>query len=358
MPIYIIKVLFQYDTTLKFQVPIIGLVMGERGLMSRILCPKFGGYLTFGTLEAGKISAPGQPTIKDLLDLYNFRQLGPDTKIYGLLGKPVSHSKGPFLFNAAFKAASFNGVYMPLLVDDVAKFFDVYSSPDFFGFSCTIPHKEDALKRCDEVHPVAKSIGAVNTIIRRSNDGKLSGYNTDYAGAISAIEDGLRGLHDMHNTIASPLAGKLFIVIGAGGAGKALAYGAKEKGARVVIANRTYSRAKELADMVGGDALSLDELGDFHPENGMILANTTSIGMQPKVDETPIPKKALSSYSLVFDAVYTPKITRLLREAEESGVTIVTGLEMFIRQAYEQYEKFTGLPAPKQLFREIMATYA
>ncbi|XP_011009903.1 PREDICTED: bifunctional 3-dehydroquinate dehydratase/shikimate dehydrogenase, chloroplastic-like isoform X2 [Populus euphratica] len=346
-----------FQITVHSQVPIIGLVMGERGLISRILCAKFGGYLTFGTLESGVVSAPGQPTIKDLLDLYNFRQIGPDTKVFGIIGKPVGHSKSPLLFNEAFKSVGINGVYVHLLVDDIARFLQTYSSTDFAGFSCTIPHKEDAVKCCDEVHPVAKSIGAVNCIIRRQNDGKLFGYNTDYVGAISAIEEGLRASQNVSDTVGSPLSGKLFVVIGAGGAGKALAYGAKEKGARVVIANRTYERAKVLADIIGGAAITLADLENFHPEDGMILANTTSIGMQPKVDETPVSKNALRSYSLVFDAVYTPKITRLLREAEESGAKIVTGLEMFIGQAYEQFERFTELPAPKELFQKIMSKY-
>lgn len=343
-----------FQITVHSQVPIIAMVMGEKGLMSRILCPKFGGYLTFGTLEDGKVSAPGQPTIDNLLNLYNFRQLGPDTRIFGIIGKPVSHSKSPLLYNESFRTAGFNGVFMHLLVDDIGNFFQTYTSLDFAGFSCTIPHKEAALDICDEVDPTAKAIGAVNCIVRRP-DGKLFGCNTDYVGAISAIEEALQG--SQPSISGSPLAGKLFVVIGAGGAGKALAYGAKKKGARVVIANRTYERARELADVVGAKALSLDELSNFHPENDMILANTTSIGMQPKVDDTPISKEALKNYSLVFDAVYTPKITRLLREAQESGAKIVTGVEMFIGQAYEQYERFTGLPAPKELFKSIMSTY-
>ncbi|KDO74995.1 hypothetical protein CISIN_1g0071512mg, partial [Citrus sinensis] len=232
-----------FQITVHSQVPIIGLVMGERGLISRILCAKFGGFLTFGTLENGIVSAPGQPTIKDLLDLYNFRQMGPDTKVFGIIGKPVGHSKSPILYNEAFKSVGFNGVFVHLLVDDIAKFFQTYSSNDFAGFSCTIPHKEAAVKCCDEVDTVAKSIGAVNCIIRRQSDGKLFGYNTDYVGAISAIEDGLRGRLNVSGGVSSALAGKLFVVIGAGGAGKALAYGAKAKGARVVIANRTYGES-------------------------------------------------------------------------------------------------------------------
>ncbi|KAJ4844675.1 hypothetical protein Tsubulata_018293 [Turnera subulata] len=276
-----------FRITVHSQVPIIGIVMGERGLISRILCAKFGGYLTFGSLESGVVSAPGQPTIKDLLNLYNFRQIGPDTKVYGVCGKPIGHSKSPLLYNEAFTSASFNGVYVHLLVDDIAKFLQTYSSTDFEGFSVGIPHKEAAVKCCDEVDPVAKSIGAVNCIVRRQSDGKLFGLNTDYFGAISAIEDGLRGSQDVSDKVGSPLAGKLFVVIGAGGAGKALAYGAKGKGARI--------RAKKLAGIVGGDATSLADLENFHPEDGMILANTTSVGMQPKVDETPIAKSPSSS---------------------------------------------------------------
>lgn len=117
-----------------FQVPIIAMVMGEKGLMSRVLCPKFGGYLTFGTLEHGKVSAPGQPTIRDLLDLFNFRQLGPDTKVFGIIGKPVGHSKSPLLYNQAFRSVGFNGVYVHMLVDNVKNFLDTYSSTDFAGF--------------------------------------------------------------------------------------------------------------------------------------------------------------------------------------------------------------------------------
>ncbi|KAF3534643.1 hypothetical protein DY000_02043786 [Brassica cretica] len=348
-----------FHITSNAQVPTIGLVMGERGLMSRILCSKFGGYLTFGTLESGKVSAPGQPTIKDLLDLYNFRRIGPDTKVYGIIGKPVSHSKSPIVHNQAFMSVDYKGVYVHLLVDDLESFLKTYSSSDFAGFSCTIPHKEAALKCCDEVDPLAKSIGAVNTILRRQSDGKLLGYNTDCIGSISAIEDGLRSSSDASSVASSssPLAGKTVVVIGAGGAGKALAYGAKEKGAKVVIANRTYERALELAEAIGGKALSLTDLDNFHPEDGMVLANTTSMGMQPNVDETPISKHALKHYALVFDAVYTPRVTRLLREAEECGAITVSGSEMFVRQAYEQFEIFTGLPAPKELYWQIMSKY-
>ncbi|KAJ8760750.1 hypothetical protein K2173_017897 [Erythroxylum novogranatense] len=336
------------------QVPMIGLVMGEKGLLSRILAAKYGGFLTFGSLEAGVVSAPGQPTVKELLDLYNLRWIGADTKVHGVIGSPIGHSKSPHLYNSAFKSVGFNGIYLPLLVDDVANYMSTYSSPDFVGYSCTIPHKEAGLKCCDEVDPIAKEIGSINCMIRRPTDGKILGYNFDYLGAIAAIEEALRASNG-GPTLGSPLAGKLFVVIGAGGAGKALAYGGYEKGARVVVVNRTYSKAKELADKVGGHAITLAELKDFHPERAMILVNTTSVGMKPRIDDTPIPKESLRHYSLVFDAIYTPKLTRLLKEAQETGATIVYGTEMLINQAFFQFEKFTGLPAPKQLFQEVLA---
>ncbi|KAI6692533.1 hypothetical protein NL676_020243 [Syzygium grande] len=346
-----------FQITVHSQIPIIGIVMGERGLISRILSPKFGGYLSYGALEAGAISAPGQPTAKDLLDLYNFRLVRPDTKVYGIIGKPVGHSKSPLLFNAAFKSVGLNAVYLHFLVDDVEKFFKTYSAVDFAsGCSCTIPHKEVALKCMDEIDPIAKKIGAINNIVRRP-DGTLTAFNTDYIGAIDAIEDGLRELNGVSPGI-TPLAGKLFVVLGAGGAGKSLAYGAAQKGARVVVANRTFERAKELAEKVGGQAMTLAEVENFHPEEGMVLANTTSVGMKPKIDETPMAKHALKHYCLVFDAIYTPKDTRLLREARETGAVIVYGTEMLIRQGFEQYKNFTGLPAPEELFRTLMEKHA
>lgn len=336
------------------QVPMIGLCMGERGVISRILCSKFGGYLTFGTLGAGKESAPGQPTMSGLLDLYRIKKIGVDTKVYGLIGKPVAQSKSPKLHNALFKAVGLDAVYVPFLTDNLADFLSTYSSPDFAGFSNTMPHKETAITLCHEVDPVAKSIGAVNTIIKRPSDGKLVGYNTDYIGAISAIEDGIRGSLKHKDGSVSPLAGRLFVVIGAGGAGRALAFGAKYKGARVMIANRTYDRARELAELVGGQALRLTELENFRAEEGAVLANTTSVGMYPNIHDTPLcSKQALSSYALVFDAIYNPKVTRLMREAGECGAAIVSGVEMFLRQAIGQFELFTNSQAPADLVREI-----
>uniref|UniRef100_A0A0E0FLP3 Shikimate dehydrogenase n=1 Tax=Oryza nivara TaxID=4536 RepID=A0A0E0FLP3_ORYNI len=336
----IVDVSQMFQVMVHCQVPMIGLVMGEKGLMSRVLSPKFGGYLTFGSLDATKVSAPGQPTVEELLDIYNIRRIGPDTKVLGVIANPVKQSKSPVLHNTCLQSVGYNAVYLPLLADNIARFLSTYSSPDFSGFSCSLPFKVDAVQCCHKHDPVAKSIGAISTIIRRP-DGKLVGYNNDYIGAISAIEDGIGG-PGSKNAAVTPLAGRLLVVVGAGGAGKAIAYGAKEKGARIVVANRTYEKAVSLAAAVGGHALRLAELETFRPEEGMILANATSLGMYPNVDGTPIPKQALSFYDVVFDAVYAPKVTRLLREAEECGVKVVSGVEMFLRQALGQFERFTN----------------
>eukprot|EP00250_Pteridium_aquilinum_P004369 c14583_g1_i2 orf=253-1791(+) len=332
------------------QVPTIALVMGEHGVISRLLAPKFGGFLTFGALAPGKESAPGQLTLADLHNIYRFPHVGQDTEIFGIIGQLVGYSKSPIIHNKFFQEIGYDGIYVPFLVKNFKEFFDVFHASNFIGFSISIPYKEVAMESCDEVEPFAKAIGAVNTVVRRKSDGKFVGYNTDCEAAVTAIEDGLGGKKGGH----SPLFGKYVVVIGAGGAGKAIAYGAKQRGASVFIANRHYERARILARAVGGTALTIQQLYDLKPVKGSVLANTTPIGMYPNEKETPIHKDALRHYSLVFDAVYTPKVTRLIREAEEAGLIVVSGMEMFIRQAIEQFSLFIASPVPRQRLREVM----
>ncbi|TKW28919.2 hypothetical protein SEVIR_3G361800v4 [Setaria viridis] len=139
-------------------VPIIGLVMKERGFISRVLCAKYGGYLTFASLEKGKESTPGQPTVADLINKYKIRQIGPDTKVIGIIGNPVSHSKSLIVQNQAFRSVGFNAVFLPFLSDDLVKFLKTFSSPEYAGFSCTMPHKETAIRCCDDLDPIARVI--------------------------------------------------------------------------------------------------------------------------------------------------------------------------------------------------------
>lgn len=192
--------------------------------------------------------------------------------------------------------------------------------------------------------------------MRRPTDGKLIGYNTDCEACITAIEDALRERQIANGapSNASPIAGKVFVLVGAGGAGRALAFGAKHRGAQVVIFNRNFERAKALAQAVSGEALPFECLEKFCPKNGMILANASAIGMQPNTNQTPVSKEALRSYELVFDCVYTPRNTRLMQEAAAVGAIVVSGVEMFIRQALGQFKLFTGGLVPEDFMRRIV----
>eukprot|EP00271_Cylindrocystis_brebissonii_P013036 TRINITY_DN32590_c0_g1_i1.p1 TRINITY_DN32590_c0_g1~~TRINITY_DN32590_c0_g1_i1.p1 ORF type:complete len:673 (+),score=114.40 TRINITY_DN32590_c0_g1_i1:104-2122(+) len=350
--------------------PMVGLTMGLKGQIGRLLCPKYGAFLTFGALAAGKESADGQPTVSQLANIYRVGRIGPATKVFGLIGNPVAQSKGYILHNELFHASGCDAIYVPFLVDDVPAFLKTFSSKGFAGFSVTIPHKQVALDCCQHVDEVVKSIGACNTLVRRP-DGSFEGHNTDWDAAISAIEDGLREREGIApaGDGSSPLAGRLVVVVGAGGAGRALAFGAKQRGGHVAVANRSIEKARELAAAVGGEVIPLADLAKgavvtalaekVHGGPGFpvpVLANSTSVGMVPKPEETPVPEEGLAGgvYSVVFDAVYAPLETRLLREAAAAGAKPVSGLEMFIRQAAKQYQLFTGLPDPRGLAEEIM----
>ncbi|XP_006338901.1 bifunctional 3-dehydroquinate dehydratase/shikimate dehydrogenase, chloroplastic-like [Solanum tuberosum] len=336
------------------QVPLIAYSVGERGLISQLLGPKFGSVLLYGSLDGNAV--PGLPSLASLRQAYGINFMDNDTKVFGLISKPVGHSKGPILHNPTFRHVGYNGIYVPMFVDDLKEFFRVYSSPDFAGFSVGIPYKEAVVSFCDVVDPLAESIGAVNTIIRRPCDGKLIGYNTDCEASITAIEDALKVNGPTNGAAFLPcsLARKMFVLVGAGGAGRALAFGAKSRGARIVIFDIDFNRAKVLAAAVCGEALPYEKLASFQPEKGAILANATPIGMHPNKDRIPLPEGSLKDYVVVFDAVYTPRKTTLLEDAEAAGAVIVSGVEMFLRQAIGQFNLFTGSKAPEEFMREIV----
>ncbi|KAL8166411.1 hypothetical protein V2J09_007910 [Rumex salicifolius] len=315
----------------KIQIPLIAYSTGVRGLISQILSPKFGGFMVYGTLEGH--SVPGLPSLESLQQHYAVKQIDSLTKVFGLVSKPVSHSKGPILHNPTLRHVGYNGVYAPMFVDDLNKFFSVYSSPDFAGFSVGIPYKEAVIGFCDLVDPLAQLIG----------------HNTDCEAAISSIEDALL------EADSSPLKGRMFLVVGAGGAGRALAFGAKTRGSRIIVCDRDYDRAKSLALDVAGDAIPFEDVNNFQPEKGAILANATPVGMHPSNDRIPVAEETFRDYELVFDSVYSPRKTRLLKEAEAAGAIIVSGVEMFYRQAVGQFKLFTGKQvAPEEFMREIV----
>jgi 3-dehydroquinate dehydratase/shikimate dehydrogenase len=358
------------------QKPTIALCMGEAGLISRVLAKKFGAFLTFASLRDESATAPGQVTIHDMKRLYRWDALNEKTKVFGVVACPVKHSMSPAIHNAAFDATGFDGVYLPLLVQPEYEAFKAFmesfiafESLDLTGLSITIPHKENALRylkeKGAEVEPLAERIGAVNTIVidrtsspspgtpgeGRGEGLRLRGFNTDYAAILDAITDKL-------NIRRGDLSNYRVAVIGAGGPGRTAVAALAACGATVVIYNRTRERADALAAEFNGHtgrvvAASMGKLCDSCCH---IFINTTSIGMHPNVDASPfgdrVPK--FTSDTVVFDAVYNPMRTKLLKQAEEAGAKTIGGVEMFIRQAASQFVAFTGITAPTDVMRRVI----
>jgi len=347
------------------QKPTIALCMGEAGLISRVLAKKFGGFLTFAALEKGAESAPGQITIHEMKRLYRWDRIGPQTRVYGVVACPVAHSMSPAVHNAAFDAAGHDGVYLPMLVQPGYESFKAFME-DFAnykplhlrGLSITIPHKENALRYLQEkgarIDPLAVDIGAVNTIIIDRDAAEnpiLSGINTDYQAIIDTICNAMQ-------ITPQQLRDCRVAVIGAGGTGRTAVAALAKLGATVVVYNRTYERAEELARAFDGRigkvvAARLEKLCDSCCQ---VYINTTSVGMYPSTDQSVFANAPprLDPQTLVFDTVYNPPKTKLLRQAEAAGAKTVGGIEMFVRQAAGQFLAWTGLSPPMQLMRQII----
>lgn len=324
------------------------IAMGDFGQVSRIAAGKFGAYLTFASVSSGSESAPGQVDVSTLVNLYRFRSVTEKTGLYGVIGDPVSHSMSPAVHNVAMKLANIDALYVPLRVSsNYAQFVRDAFRNGFCGFSVTIPAKIEVMSGMDCLDDVASRIGAMNTVVQMEG-GQLKGFNTDWLAAISAIEE----------KFSDGLANKLVICLGAGGAGRALAFGALARGtAHVVVVNRSVDKAKALADELGkqASALSLGAFNEGLHESYDVLMNTTSVGMHPNVDDSPVKAERLMKGAVVFDAVYNPLRTKLLREAEEKGCVLVSGLEMFVRQAAEQFRLwFPKVDPPIDAMREVV----
>ncbi len=317
--------------------PLVAIAMGEHGLPSRLLAGAWGARLTFARLEDSVGSAPGQPTVRELVSRYRVREQGANTRIFGVIGNPIAHSLSPLIHNAAFAHHGIDAVYVPFLVGDATCFWATCGGW-IDGLSITLPHKHALLDAVDELEPIAKRIGAINTI-HRNDAHRAIGSNTDASAAIACLE---------HQ--AGSLAGRRVTMLGAGGVSRAIAFALVERGARLTIANRGIDRARELATEVGADAVELDSAPDVAYD---ALINGTAVGMNPHVHESPWPAAKHRAGTVVFDTVYTPLETLLLREAQMAGATTICGLSMFIRQALGQYRRWTGLDAPEALMYRL-----
>jgi 3-dehydroquinate dehydratase / shikimate dehydrogenase len=337
--------------------PAIALAMGEAGVISRALAKKFGAFGTYAALAPGQESAPGQPTIDEFTDLYGWRRVGPGAVVYGVVGHPVRHSLGPLVHNRAMAAAGEEAVYLPVLVEPGEECFRAFADAllqrpwlDWRGLSVTLPHKENALRLVgiDRCEGLARRIGAVNTITI-SPGGALRGDNTDCAAAIETLCQAMK-------IGRAALAGRRIAVLGAGGVARAIVAGLASAEADVTIYNRTLARAEALAEEAAGwegprrcRAAALDAIQHAQEE---VLINCTSVGMHPNVEDCPV-ETIPPSVRVVFDTIYNPLQTRLLRLARDGGRLAVSGLEMFIQQAAAQFEIWTGKKAPTSLMRIV-----
>jgi 3-dehydroquinate dehydratase/shikimate dehydrogenase len=329
------------------RIPTVAFAMGEIGMPSRILAGRFGAPFTYAPADQAQTVAPGQISFPDLKNLYRYDQIGPQTPVYGVIADPVAHSLSPLIHNAAFAALGLDKVYVPLRIPpaELSSFLDEAPRLGLVGLSVTIPHKEAVLPKLSRAEEEVRGIGAANTMVFDGHG--WSGHNTDCRAAMACLELALGG----SNGSASPLAGKRALVLGAGGVGKAVAFGLAQRGARVVLCDGVDERASQLATRLGCQAVAWADRHTLKPE---ILVNGTPLGMHPNVDQTPFDAAYLRPGMLVFDVVYNPEITRLLADARKAGATIISGMEMFVRQAAMQFKLFTGHDGPEDLMRQVI----
>lgn len=310
--------------------PTVLIAMGEAGLVTRVLATRFGSTWTF----AGHLGDVGQVTPAELLGQYRFRSVTEGTGVYGLVGSPIAHSVSPAMHNAAFRATSYDAVYLPLPAADVDDFVSFGRAIGLKGASVTIPFKGAVRERLDECDPLAERVRAINTV--RVVDGRWIGRNTD----VSAF---LEPLH----ACGEPSPGTRVAILGAGGSARAVAVALSSSGALLTVHARDQDRARRLADQVSA------QTGPWPPSPGSwdLLVNCTPVGMYPNVSESPVPAACLTG-RLVYDLIYNPSLTQLLRDARAKGCRTIGGLDMLVAQAAAQFEWWTGREAPVEVMRE------
>ncbi|MFH1586476.1 MAG: shikimate dehydrogenase [Candidatus Diapherotrites archaeon] len=264
-------------------------------------------------------------------------RINAKTQIAALIGNPVEHSLSPEMHNAAFEKLGINCKYVAFKVNNLGKAVAAISELNFLGLNVTMPFKAEIIPLLDKVDATAKKIGAVNTIAVKN--GKLIGYNTDGVGAVASLKE------------KTKLKGKKAILIGAGGAGKSIAFMLKKEKAHLTIADRNSGKARKLAKLIGCRYTSMETLSGLKPD---ILINATPMGMKPNEKKLPVPKEMLIKGLVVFDIVYDPVETKLLKLAKKKGCKTINGIEMLINQGVESFGLWTGRKAPKEVMRKAV----
>ncbi len=307
---------------------LIGLCMGEQGIISRVLGVRAGSVFTFGAVSADLKTAPGQISSRDLRGIYRIDQVDPATRIYGVAGDPIEHSLSPVIMNTALRRENVNGVYLPLHAKTLKDLIRCVREIPLHGLSITMPYKQAIIPYLDNTDAHTSKIGACNTVVR-GQDSKLYGFNTDIAGILRPLEQRLS------------IENAKVLVIGAGGAARAAVFGLKERGAEVWILNRTSVKGQKLARQAKARTLKRADLRKIAFD---LIINATPVGMGNARD-CPLKDEEIQA-RVVFDMVYDPVETRLLQVARAKGIAVIPGIEMFVQQAARQFEIWTGKPAP------------
>ena len=316
---------------------VIALSMGMARVPGRVLALGAGSALAYAAPERGPATAPGQIPWSEFRDSYRAQRLNARTRVYGVIGRPIAHSLSPAMHNAAFRAARLNAVYLPFEVASLRDFLDCLGPLGVAGFSVTLPYKETLLRHLDGIDPLAEQIGAVNTVVVRGGR-RLYGYNTDYVGILRALQGAIR-LH------ASRV-----LLVGAGGAARAVAFALATAGAFICVTARRPAAARALARAVSGEALPRAAL---RRQRFDAIVNCTPVGQSPEADESPLRAEELNC-RVVVDLVYHPRHTKLLRLARRRGCRTVAGWQMLVEQGAAQYEIWTGLRAPVAAMRRAV----
>lgn len=266
------------------------------------------------------------------------------TKICMIIGDPVEHSLSPLMHNAGYETLGIDREFVyvgahvrPTYLDEAVRGF---RGLNIHGISVTIPHKTTIIDYIDAIDETAQKIGAVNTIV--NEEGILKGTNTDWLGVVIPLEK------------VTEIKDKTVALLGAGGAARSVVYGILKQGGRVTIFNRTVETAKQLADEFSCEYASFDEFEKV--KNMEIIFNATSVGLHPNENQTPLPKEYITDKHIIFDAIYSPYETQLLKDAKEQGATIIHGLEMLLYQGIAQFKLFSGHEAPEDVMRKVLSS--
>lgn len=316
---------------------LVGLCMGEQGIISRVLAVRAGSQFTFAAASPGEETAPGQIAARTLRETYRIDMVDAATRVYGVAGDPIAHSLSPIMLNTAFRRENVNAVYLALHAKTMDDLMKCVNDIPLAGLSVTMPYKEQILKHLDKTDPLTSKIGACNTVVR-AQDGKLYGFNTDVAGVVRPLETRLR------------LAGAKILVLGAGGSARAAVFGLKEREADVFILNRTASPAQKLAKQARAKAINRTMLKKLEFD---VIINATPVGMNGNRDPLPLSEAEFKA-RYFFEMVYTPAETRLVKIARGKGIHVIPGSEMFVQQGARQFETWSGKPAPVMEMQRVV----